>query len=129
MAKPEGIFAQLYHHPLTYHRARYYPNGNDFIIWVDVMPHSMFRPSYVRPMMRAEEPKMAFMAEFKMVKGQPLLHVYVKEWGFVQDNDWQLIATSNKYKGALDDWDAVFTFAKQMMRDGIGAVIQKIKSY
>lgn len=93
------------------------------------MPHSMFRPSYVRPMERAEEPKMAFMADFKMVKGLPLLHVYVKEWGFVQDNDWQLIATSSKYKGALDDWDAVFTFAKQMMRDGLGAVIQKIKSY
>ena len=128
MARPEGIYTQLYYHPETYHRARYYGSRNGFILWVDVMPHRTFRPLFVRPMMRADEPKMAFMATFNEVDNLKVLCVYVKEWGYVTGNDWQLIATSKLYKGAPDDWDRVFKFARKMMHKGIGAIKQK-KSY
>ena len=130
--KPQGRWRELYDNPEHYQVLRYMGGSDPFILWVDEMPHRKFRHLFVRPFSRQHEPKMAFKAVVEEHHRHKVLCIYVKEWGHITDNTWQLIAYDVPTQDVLDDWGLIHERARLIVRGyyhtDVMKVDKKIKS-
>lgn len=126
--KPQGRWRELYDNPDHYQVLRYMGRSDPFIMWVDEMPHDKFRHLFVRPFSRQYEPKVAYKAVIEKNHGHKVLCIYLKEWGHITDNTWQLIAYDVPTKDMLDDWGLLHKRARLIVRGYYPTDVMKVKS-
>lgn len=126
--KPQGRWRELYDNPDHYQVLRYMGRSDPFILWVDEMPHDKFRHLFVRPFSRQYEPKVAYKAVIEKRHGHKVLCIYLKEWGHITDNTWQLIAYDVPTKDMLDDWGLLHKRARLIVRGYYPTDVMKVKS-
>lgn len=126
--KPQGRWSELYDNPEHYQVLRYMGRSDPFIMWVDEMPHDKFRHLFVRPFSRQYEPKVAYKAVIEKRHGHKVLCIYLKEWGHITDNTWQLIAYDVPTKDMLDDWGLLHKRARLIVRGYYPTDVMKVKS-
>lgn len=126
--KPQGRWRELYDNPEHYQVLRYMGRPDPFIMWVDEMPHDKFRHLFVRPFSRQYEPKVAYKAVIEKRHGHKVLCIYLKEWGHITDNTWQLIAYDVPTKDMLDDWGLLHKRARLILRGYYPTDVMKVKS-
>lgn len=126
--KPQGRWRELYDNPDHYQVLRYMGRSDPFIMWVDEMPHDKFRHLFVRPFSRQYEPKVAYKAVIEKRHGHKVLCIYLKEWGHITDNTWQLIAYDVPTKDMLDDWGLLHKRARLILRGYYPTDVMKVKS-
>ena len=126
--KPQGRWRELYNNPEHYQVLRYMGRSDPFILWVDEMPHDKFRHLFVRPFSRQYEPKVAYKAVIEKRHGHKVLCIYLKEWGHITDNTWQLIAYDAPTKDMLDDWGLLHKRARLILRGYYPTDVMKVKS-
>lgn len=126
--KPQGRWRELYDNPEHYQVLRYMGRSDPFILWVDEMPHDKFRHLFVRPFSRQYEPKVAYKAVIEKRHGHKVLCIYLKEWGHITDNTWQLIAYDVPTKDMLDDWGLLHKRARLILRGYYPTDVMKVKS-
>lgn len=126
--KPQGRWRELYNNPEHYQVLRYMGRSDPFILWVDEMPHDKFRHLFVRPFSRQYEPKVAYKAVVEKRHWHKVLCIYLKEWGHITDNTWQLIAYDVPTKDMLDDWGLLHKRARLIVRGYYPTDVMKVKS-
>lgn len=124
--KPQGRWRELYDNPEHYQVLRYMGMSDPFIMWVDEMPHDKFRHLFVRPFSRQYEPKVAYKAVIEKYHGHKVLCIYLKEWGHITDNTWQLIAYDVPTKDMLDDWGLLHKRARLILRGYYPTDVMKV---
>ena len=130
--KPQGRWRELYDNPEHYQVLRYMGGSDPFIMWVDEMPNDKFRHLFVRPFSRQYEPKVAYKAVIEKRHVRKVLCIYLKEWGHITDNTWQLIAYDVPTQEILGDWGLIHKRARLIVRGyyptDVMKVDKKIKS-
>lgn len=121
--KPQGRFVRLYESPDEFDVLSYWGAWDKWVLWVDKMPHKKFRPLFVRPFLRQHEPKVAYKATWERRGHKTVLCIYIKEWGHITDNEWQLIAVDDKFQGRRQDWESVQKYARSIIRGSVPVVM------